>query len=117
MLLFGLPNCEKSCAYKLRCNCPAYVVRKLKKVGRRWVALKNELMVLHGSEELRAKSRNVVLQRLHDSSRVTTFAQMYKLECVICSIPATTASDEWSFSAFRRIKTYLLSTHSRDRLS
>ena len=45
------------------------------------------------------------------------FAEMIKLVCLIAVIPATNAVSERSFSAMRRIKTYLRSTMSQERLN
>lgn len=46
-----------------------------------------------------------------------SFEQVYSLSKLICTIPATTASVERTFSALKRIKTYLRSTQGQERLS
>ena len=45
------------------------------------------------------------------------FAEMIKLVCLIAVIPATNEVSERSFSVMHRIKTYLRSTMSQERLN
>lgn len=120
MEFFGLLNYEKFDVYKLKSNFPDHLISKLIRVyeGEFDTALlKNELMVLYGSEDIKGKSPYEILQWLHSSSMATAFEQTYKLANLISTIPAITASVEQSFSALRRIKTYLHSTQGQDRLS
>lgn len=120
MEFFGLLNCEKFDVYKLKSNFPDHLISKLIRVceGEFDAALlKNELMVLYGSEDIKGKTPYEVLQWLHGSNMATAFEQTYKLANLISTIPAITASVEQSFSALRRIKTCLYSTQGQDRLS
>jgi hypothetical protein len=120
MDFFGLLNCEKFDVYKLKSNFPDHLISKLIRVyeGEFDTALlKNELMVLYGSEDIKGKSPYEVLQWLHGSSMATAFEQTYKLANLISTIPAITASAAQSFTALRRIRTYLHSTQGQDRLS
>ena len=117
---FGLLNCEKFDVYKLKSNFPDHLISKLITVYEGEFdtgLLKNELMVLYGSEDIKGKSPYEVLQWLHGSSMATAFEQTYKLANLISTIPAITASVAQNFSALRRIRTYLHSTQGQDRLS
>ena len=116
---FGLLNCEKFDVYKLNSNFPDHLISKLIRLYEGEFdtgLLKNELMVLYGSEDIKGKSPYEVLQWLHGSSMATAFEQTYKLANLISTIPAITASAAHSFSAIRRIRTYLHSTQGQDRL-
>lgn len=120
MEFFALLNCEKFDVYKLKSNFPDHLISKLIRVYEGEFdtgLLKNELMVLYGSEDIKGKSPYEILQWLHGSSMATTFEQTYKLANLISTIPAITASAAQSFSALRRIRTYLHSTQGQDRLS
>ena len=110
MKFSGLLNSEKSDAYKLKCNFADHPLRKLVKVSETEfdsTLVKNELMVLYGSEYLRGKSSYQVLRRLHGSKMARTFEQTYKLANLIPTIPPTTVSVERRFSAARPVFTAL----------
>jgi len=110
MIFSGILNSEKSDAYKLKCNFADHPLRKLIKISKAEfdsALLKNELMVLQGSEYLRGKSSYEVLRRLRGSNMAKTFEQTYKLATLIPTFPPTTASAERRFSAARPVFTTL----------
>ena len=51
------------------------------------------------------------------SSQIELMSQVSKLVRLLLVMPATNTESEWSFSAVRRIKTYLRSTMSQQRLN
>jgi len=76
------------------CNFADHLLRKLIKVSEAEfdsALLKNELMVLHGSEYLRGKSSYEVLRQLHGSNMAKTFEQTFKLANLFTIIPPKTA--------------------------
>jgi hypothetical protein len=106
MIFSGLLNSKKSDSYKLKCNFADRPLRKLIKISETEfdsALLKNELMVLHGSEYLRRESSYEVLRRLYGSNMAKTFKQA----TLIPIIPPTTAPDERRFSAARPVFTAL----------
>ena len=52
-----------------------------------------------------------------NSCQRSIFPNVYTLLTIACTLPVTTASAERSFSSLRRLKTYLRSTMSAERLS
>ena len=52
-----------------------------------------------------------------NSCQKSIFPNVYTLLTIACTLPVTTASAERSFSSLRRLKTYLRSTMSAERLS
>ena len=90
MIFSGILNSEKSDAYKLKCNFADHPLRKLIKISKAEfdsALLKNELMVLQGSEYLRGKSSYEVLRRLRGSNMAKTFEQTYILATLIPTFP------------------------------
>ena len=57
-----------------------------------------------------------VLSELSAAER-TAFSGVWTVMKLLLPLPATNATSEWSFSALRRIKTYLRSTMSQERLN
>ena len=58
-----------------------------------------------------------VLSNLHDHHLIDFVPEFAQVVKILCAIPATSCSAERSFSALRRIKTYLRSTMGQDRLN
>ncbi|GBN15150.1 hypothetical protein AVEN_138866-1 [Araneus ventricosus] len=58
-----------------------------------------------------------LLQFIIENNLQTTFSETYKLLLIIVTIPMTTAEAEKCFSTIKRVKTFLRSTMSEDRLS
>lgn len=79
--------------------------------------LKAELSVLYSSNEF----SKLPIYKLHEYLQISGIAsamqEVAKLSKLILTIPATSASVEASFSGLKRIKTYLRSTQSQERLS
>lgn len=63
------------------------------------------------------KSPAVIHQFLPKKELKESMAQVYSLKCLILTIPVSTASVERSFSALKRIKTYLRNRTGQARLS
>lgn len=79
--------------------------------------LKNELLVFYEDSTFQNKDIYEIFQWFSTKFRIDTFNQIYHLTVLICTIPATTAAVERTFSALKRIKNYLRSTQSQERLS
>jgi hypothetical protein len=109
--LFGLLNCDKFDAYKLKCNFPDQLVQKLIKLYDGF----DSVLLKSGSEYSRGKSHYEILQQLQHSNRANKFVQIYKLADLTSTNPPTTASGGRSFSTLRKIKIYLRSTETQDR--
>ena len=117
--IFGLLNYEKFGEYKKKSNFPEDLLKKLLSTYNIFdgVQLRNELMVLYNSNDLIGKSPYQILNWMIEKNLADSFEQVYKLTEIICTIPATTASVERSFSTLKRVKTYVRSTQKQDRLS
>lgn len=80
--------------------------------------LKTELGVIYRRPDFRNMSGTVsLLQFVVENNLQTTFSETYKLLQIISTIPMTTAEAERCFSTLKRVKTFLRSTMSEDRLS
>ena len=120
MEFFGLLNYEKFDVYKLKSNFPDHLISKLIRVYEGEFdtgLLKNELMVLYGSDDIKGKSPYEVLQWLHGSSMATAFEQIYKLANLVSTIQVTAASTPQIFTFLSRNRTYHHSTQGQDNLS
>lgn len=79
--------------------------------------LRSELSVVYSSEEFHKNSvadfhKYLYLNDLHE-----TLPEAWKLVCLVLTIPATSSSAERSFSALKRIHTYLRNSQGQSRLS
>lgn len=81
--------------------------------------LENELKVLYSDKSLLGNSdnlRDMVKFVVHNSLQ-DDIPEVYRLLCLILSLPATSASVERSFSCLKRIKTNTRNTICQDRLN
>jgi len=77
-----------------------------------------ELQVIYKRDDFKNMSEAVnLLKFIIDNQLLVTFSEISKLLKIIVTIPMTTAEAERSFSTLKRIKTFLRSTMSEDRLS
>lgn len=81
------------------------------------VALKNELKVLYSLDEFSQKSVQAIGKYMKLNDLHTVYTEVYKMATLILTFPSTTASVERSFSALKRIKSYLRATQGQIRLS
>ncbi|GBN55865.1 hypothetical protein AVEN_273039-1 [Araneus ventricosus] len=80
--------------------------------------LKAELGVIYRRSDFRNMTGAIsLLQFIIENNLQTTFPETYKLLKIIVTIPMTTAEAERCFSTLKRVKTFLRSTMSEDRLS
>ncbi|GBO00672.1 hypothetical protein AVEN_93671-1 [Araneus ventricosus] len=80
--------------------------------------LKTELGVIYRRSDFRNMTGAIsLLQFIIENNLQTTFSQTYKLLLIIVTIPMTTAEAERCCSTLKRVKTFLRSTMSEDRLS
>ena len=79
--------------------------------------LRSELSVLYSHEYFANKNISELLKHLVDNNMDKCLQEIYKLANLILTIPITTSSVERSFSALKRIKTYLRSSQKEQRLS
>ena len=63
------------------------------------------------------KNAAVMVKTMHQNGLHDILPVLYKVTSILATIPATSCSAERSFSALRRIKTFLRSTMGQDRLS
>ena len=71
----------------------------------------------NGSPDVKLDSPCDVLKCLYDNDHLTFLPHFSKVVRIFNTIPATSCSAERSFSALRRLKTYIRSTMGQDRLS
>ncbi|XP_039297829.1 uncharacterized protein LOC120354552 [Nilaparvata lugens] len=79
--------------------------------------LKIELVVFYRTSVFQKKSPVDLLQFLKREGLDSSFKEVFRLANLTCTIPATTASVERSFSALKRIHTYKRSSQTEERLS
>lgn len=79
--------------------------------------LKNELIVFYSHPYFREVFIKYVPGILISFDLKDTFSEIFNLSSLILTIPATTSSVERSFSALKRIKTYLRNQMHEERLS
>lgn len=79
--------------------------------------LKNELKVFYCLDEFKNKSLTELVVFMKTNNLDIVYEEVYKLAQLILTFPSTIASSERSFSALKRIKDYLRSTQSQNRLS
>ena len=63
------------------------------------------------------KNAAMMVKTMHQNGLHDILPVLYKVASILATIPATSCSAERSFSALRRIKTFLRSTMGQDRLS
>ncbi|KAL4153204.1 hypothetical protein QTP88_001037 [Uroleucon formosanum] len=80
--------------------------------------LKTELQVIYKRNDFKKISTAVhLLKFIIENQLLDTFSETSKLLKIVITIPMTSAEAERSFSTLKRIKTFLRSTMSEDRLS
>jgi hypothetical protein len=81
--------------------------------------LKRELQVLYSDKLIFGNSPTVreMIEFIHKNDIITEVLEIYKLFCLIVSLPPTSASIERSFSALKRVKSYSRNTMSQSRLN
>ncbi|KDR18839.1 zinc finger MYM-type protein 1-like [Zootermopsis nevadensis] len=79
--------------------------------------LKTELSVIYSSEEFLKSNISDLLRYLITSNLNTALPEVTKLSALLLTIPTTSASVEGSFSALKRVNTYLHSTQTQERLT
>ncbi|KAJ4451918.1 hypothetical protein ANN_03396, partial [Periplaneta americana] len=76
-----------------------------------------KLSVLYKGNEIHKDTVVKFHQYLTEEGLVSVFPELHKLELLIITIPASSSSVERSFSAMKRIKSYLRNTQCQERLS
>lgn len=79
--------------------------------------LKNELEYIYSDSRYWNNSVEKIISLLNESDMKDVFKEAYKLFTLIMTIPTTSCSAERSFSALKRIKTYLRNSTSVERLN
>ena len=79
--------------------------------------LRSELSVLYKEEEMHKESIIELHRYLINSDLEDIIPEVCRLVQLIVTIPASSASAERSFSALKRIKTYLRNSQDQDRMS
>ncbi|PNF40525.1 hypothetical protein B7P43_G08175 [Cryptotermes secundus] len=82
-----------------------------------FVALKSELLVMFSDPDMAKDSVYDLHQYMYALQLSCVFPQIFKLCELVLTIPATSAADERSFSALKRLKNYLRNSQNQDRLS
>lgn len=82
-----------------------------------FTALKNELKVLYTTPSLLQLDVLTLYNDLQSEVLRDTFPQILNLSSLLLTLPITVASVERSFSALKRIHTYLRNSQTEDRLS
>ena len=79
--------------------------------------LKSQLVVLYSLNNFRKDSVEELHKFMYEEKLYEGFSEVYKLILLILTIPYSTSSVERSFSALKRIKTYLRNKQGQSRLS
>ena len=79
--------------------------------------LRSELTVLYSHDHFRKNNLEDLHKYMHERQLYEAFGEVHKLVLLVLTIPYSTASVERSFSALKRIKTFLRNAPSQDRLS
>lgn len=79
--------------------------------------LHSELSIVYSSAEFHKACIHELWLYLKSTDLSDSLSQITKLASLILTIPATSAGAERSFSALKRIKTYLRNSQSQNRLS
>lgn len=81
--------------------------------------LKRELQVLYSDKTIFGNSLNLkdMVEFIFENDIINEVPELYKLFCLIFSLPPTSASVERSFSVLKRIKSYSRNTMSQTRLN
>lgn len=80
--------------------------------------LKSELIVLYGNNMIEnCTSPYEMLTYFHDNDLKLCMPELFKLLCIAVVLPVATASTERSFSALKRIKSYIRNKTGQARLS
>jgi hypothetical protein len=79
--------------------------------------LKNQLISLYTSPELKSFDVFQLLDFINENSLDVAFSELVKLLQLIITVPATSASAERAFSALKRIHTYMRNTQTQERMS
>jgi len=79
--------------------------------------LRSELHVLYSHSDFRKNSIEELHRYMCENDLYGGFKEVHKLVILILIIPYSTASVEHSFSALKRVKTYLRNTQGQKRLS
>ena len=114
----ALLDCKSFHNYHI--NFPTNIFSELKEPYTSYfdlIALRNELKVLYSLDEFSEKSVQGIASYMKLNDLHTVYNEVYKLATLILTFPSTTASVERSFSALKRIKTYLQATQGQIRLS
>ena len=82
-----------------------------------FLKLKSELIVVYVSTEFSNRSVHELVPFMEKNDLHTIFPETYKLAELILTIPSTTASVERSFSALKRIHTFLRNSQSQNRMT
>ncbi|QQP57420.1 Uncharacterized protein FKW44_002402 [Caligus rogercresseyi] len=75
-----------------------------------------EAAIFHNLEDVNFKSANDIVKYLSSNSLSETLPHFTEISKTLATIPVTSCSAERSFSCLRRLKTYLRSTMSQERL-
>jgi hypothetical protein len=82
------------------------------------VKLKSELSVIYERDDmLRLNGILALLVFINDNNLKTVLTETFKLVNIICTMPMSTSECERCFSTLKRIKTFLRSTMTEDRLN
>lgn len=79
--------------------------------------LKSKLSIVYSSNQFHNKNINDFLDNLRLNDLESTLREVTKLAILILTISTTSALAERSFSALKRIKTYLKNNQNQKRLS
>lgn len=81
--------------------------------------LKRELQILYSDKTIFGNSQKIsdMTEFIYKNELITDVPELYKLFCLILSLPPTSASVERSFSTLKRIKSLTRNTVSQSRLN
>ncbi|KAM9342344.1 zinc finger MYM-type protein 1-like [Pholidichthys leucotaenia] len=79
--------------------------------------LKTELTVMYAMTDFEGKCPTDLLDFLQKKNLSESMQQLYTLVCLVVTMPLSTVSGKGTFSALKRIKTYVRNTTGQTRLS
>lgn len=120
LIFLDLANKSKFTAFKVEFphTCLNALLQSYPKLFDK-VKLQNELRVWYSDPSIFGELSDFtdILEFIHANDLQNEVPQIYKLLCLILSLPATSASVERSFSALKRIKTCTRNSMGQSRLS
>jgi len=115
-----LLDCKQFYFYNFANNFPEtsfQCLQEMYKFRFEFSPLRSELQVLYSHSDFCKNSIEELHKYMHENDLCGGFKEVHKLVVLVLTIPYSTASLGRSFSALKKVKTYLRNTQGQKRLS